>query len=717
MSVLADRPAAKSQTSPPGLLPQSVQRTDLLWRIAQASQASVVLVSAPAGYGKSTLLAQWAQSAHRPFAWVQLSDRENDSRALAGTLAGVLETLRVQDGQAMLVLDNVERVSSPRSLELLSSFVGELPRHVRLGLAARNVPPLHLDRLLAARHALHLDASDLAMGVSEARELLGALGVAHDDGAASELIERADGWPVAISLAAISQEALDRYIREEVLPAVQGDARTLAIRTSVLDELSGELCDAVLDRHGTGDLLRELEACGATLRKQDAAGVSYRWHPLVRDVLKAELRRSAPEEVPLLHRRAGEWLARHGRIEEAIEHVCAAGDGTRAGELLWEHAALFLYGRDELIERWLAMFCERQIASDPALALVAAHSSLALEDMPAARRWSELAQQALAQAQADLGAEASLLDTSPKARSLDVGRQASSLRAAATLIEAAAAEGGVERAASSAAQAQAAIESSSPLWPLAGLLKGAALHLSGERESAREELLDAARKRAGATPLLRALSLAQLALMDVEDRAWSAAEQRAAQACSIVCERGLEGRPACAMVYATSALIRSRRGRADEAKRELRHAAALLHSLGEFIPWFAVETRIAMARTSARLADVVGARALLSAASHGARAPQPIPRLLDWLDEAWGELDELTAEALSGPCALTMAELRVLRFLPTHLSFREIGERLHVSNNTVKTQVHAIYSKLDADSRTEAVAHACALGLIDALVV
>ncbi len=707
MSVLARAlPSTSAQTPPRGLLANSVQRIELLWRIAQAPQAPIVAAYAPAGYGKSTLLAQWAQSRGGRLAWVALSASENDPSVLAGTLAGALETVNGGNGEGTLVLDNVERVDSRRSLELLGSIVEEPPAGVRLGLASRNVPPLHLDRLLAARRALHLDASDLAMGASEAQELLGALGVSHDDGAADELVERTEGWPAAISLAAVSREALDRYIREEVLPAVQGDARTLAVRTAVLDELSGELCDAVLDRHGTGDLLRELEACGATLRKQDAAGVSYRWHPLVLGVLKAELQTCAPEEVCLLHRRAGEWFVSHGRIEEAIEHVCAAGDEARAGELLWEHAALFLYGRDELLRRWLAMFCERQIASDPALALVAAHSALALEDMPVARRWSELAQRALAHA-----------DSGPKAPSLDMGSQASSLRAGATLIEAAAAEGGVEQAASSVAQAQEALESTSPLWPLAGLLRGVALHLSGERDSARGHLVDAARDRAGATPLLGALSLAQLALMDVEDRAWSAAEQRVGQARAIVCEHGLEGRPACATVYAVSALVHSRRGLADEAKRELRQAAALLHSLGEFIPWFAVETRIAMARTSARLADVVGARALLSAASHGARATRPVPRLLDWLDEAWGELDEVGAEALSGPCALTMAELRVLRFLPTHLSFREIGERLHVSNNTVKTQAHAIYSKLDADSRTEAVAHAYALGLIDALVV
>jgi LuxR family transcriptional regulator, maltose regulon positive regulatory protein len=725
MSVLADLdvlPGRAAKANSPTLPASSVRRTDLLWRIAQAPQASVLLACAPAGYGKSMLLAQWAQSRRGPSEWVELDSSENDPRVLAQTLAGAFEVVGGGEREATLVLDNLERVGSPESLELLASLVLGLPAHLKLGLASRNVPPLHLDRLLAARRVLHLDTADLAMDACETRELLGALDIELEDGGLQALLARTEGWPAAVSLIAISlaagaastgedaahpngrlpQEgagasALERYIRDEVLCAVQGDARALAVRTSVLEELMPELCDAVLEARGTGRLLRELAACGATLRAQDLPGVSYRWHPIVRDALRAELATCSPEQEPDLHRRAGDWDERHGRIEAAIEHACAAGESARAGELLWDHAGRFLYGRDEQVERWLSMLTERQIASDPAIGLVLAHSSLALEDIPAARRWSDLARQALAHT--------------------DAGPRAPSLRAAAILIEVAAGEEGVERAAGSAARAQAAIESTSPLWPLAGLLRGVCMHLGGERDGARAQLIDAARERARATPLLRALSLAQLALIDVEEQAWSAAELKVAQARAIVREHSLDRRPACAMVYATSALIRSRRGLADEAKGDLRHAAGLLDSLGQFIPWFGVQTRIAMARTSARLADVVGARALLSAASHGARTPQPVPHLVRRLDEAWGELDELTAESLRGPCALTMAELRVLRFLPTHLSFREIGERLHVSSNTVKTQVHAIYSKLDVESRTEAVAQASSLGLIDAPVV
>jgi LuxR family maltose regulon positive regulatory protein len=124
-----------------------------------------------------------------------------------------------------------------------------------------------------------------------------------------------------------------------------------------------------------------------------------------------------------------------------------------------------------------------------------------------------------------------------------------------------------------------------------------------------------------------------------------------------------------------------------------------------------------LAHAAVQLADVPLARASLSRASRVLRRLSDAPEFRTLLDSAWAEIDERGASALSGPAALTLAELRILRFLPTHLSFREIGERLHVSTNTVKTQAHAVYGKLDAASRSEAVDAARALGLIQAAVV
>jgi LuxR family maltose regulon positive regulatory protein len=176
---------------------------------------------------------------------------------------------------------------------------------------------------------------------------------------------------------------------------------------------------------------------------------------------------------------------------------------------------------------------------------------------------------------------------------------------------------------------------------------------------------------------------------------------------------GLGDYPTSALVLAVSALTRARRGRVEDAQDDARRARRLLEALTDFMPWYEVETRVALARAALRLSDVVGARELLAAASrHALRTPEAIV-LREWIDDAEAQAAEVSAAAaLLAPSSLTTAELRVLGFLPTHLSFREIAARLHVSANTVKTQAHAVYRKLDASSRSEAVARAIGVGLL-----
>jgi len=152
----------------------------------------------------------------------------------------------------------------------------------------------------------------------------------------------------------------------------------------------------------------------------------------------------------------------------------------------------------------------------------------------------------------------------------------------------------------------------------------------------------------------------------------------------------------------------------DEAQHDMRHGLRLLAALGDFTPWYQVETRVMLARAALRLSDVGRARALLADASAHARLVPEAVVLEEWLEDAWARADSFTAGTVLRPSSLTAAELRVLGLLPTHLSFREIAGKLHVSANTIKTQAHAVYRKLDACSRTEAVAHARQVGLLDA---
>jgi LuxR family maltose regulon positive regulatory protein len=184
-----------------------------------------------------------------------------------------------------------------------------------------------------------------------------------------------------------------------------------------------------------------------------------------------------------------------------------------------------------------------------------------------------------------------------------------------------------------------------------------------------------------------------------------------AEAASTAAGDGL-AEPMAALVFAASAASGAHLGRADEAKRDLRAAVDLLAGLEDSIFWYGAAARILLAHASLGLADVVGARTLLAQASRMARRMPDAVTFEQWFDDAWSYMDSLAETRLAGPSALTIAELRILRFLPSHRSFREIAEQLGVSANTVKTQAHAVYRKLGAASRSEAVARAQDAGLL-----
>jgi LuxR family maltose regulon positive regulatory protein len=213
-------------------------------------------------------------------------------------------------------------------------------------------------------------------------------------------------------------------------------------------------------------------------------------------------------------------------------------------------------------------------------------------------------------------------------------------------------------------------------------------------------------------PSVESLCHTQLAIIALGEHDWELAEERSARATALIARHNLEQTPSAALVFAVAALVRAQLGRADGAKELVRQATRLLRTSDHYAPWYAEETRIMLARAAARLTDMRRARTLLADASRAARRVPDAPVLNGLLDEALGELDSGAAAALEGSSLLTLAELRILRFLPTHLSFREIGDRLHVSTNTVKSQAHAVYRKLDASSRSEAVARASRVGLI-----
>lgn len=707
------RRASHPRWRPPAPPAHSIARRELVQRIVHMREARVIALVAPAGYGKSALLSEWSEHDPRTFVHLELSLHEDDSTLLSSLLAQTLAPLTASGEEAVLVLDRVDRLRSPEALAVLAELAHELPPSLTLALASRSDPPLQLARLHASERLLRLGVPDLAMTSQEAERLLARVGVPLGQRELERLMARTEGWPAGLHLAALTlreraarglngevtgeEHAIAEYISEEILAPLGSQARGFLVYASILDELSGDACDATLASRGSGRLLEDLAAVSATLQPLDTAHTHFRCLPLVRDVLRRELMLYEPTEVPLLHRRASEWFTRQGDDERALEHAFAAHDTVLAGELVWAQAAHLLYGRDEHLKRQLSTLTEREIASSARLALAAAHSDLALGSPPSSRHWAGVADNALA----------SVHMKEP---------DRSSLRASAQLAQIIAGSRPIEQMGRDVERALAKLPEDDPMHSIASMLGGVAAHLLAERERARA-LLEHSLQNCSheSMPLVASVSLAQLALIDMEEGQLDRAEDRTSDAESLT--RELAPRRLSALAHATLAFVKSRHGLADEAKHELACASRLLALPGELTPWLEVETRVVMARASIRLADATHARALLSQASRLARRPEPIAPLLGWIDQAWGEIDELGIASMNGPGSLTMAELRVLRFLPTHLSFREIGERLHVSGNTVKSQAHAIYAKLDAASRTEAVARASALGLIDAAVV
>ncbi len=716
-----------------------VRRPALLSRLLDARDAALALVAAPPGYGKSTLLAEWAQFDERPFIWIRLKP-DDASAAVAGSIAQAFEqmgwidrdvwpalasssprgatsalrrlmhSVRSRDHAFVVVLDDAHTIRPSVLKAVVMAVLEQLAEGSQLALASRTEPPLPIGRLRAHRALVEVRTPDLIMTPAEAATLLRLVGLELDFESVQALSRRTEGWPAGLYLAALSlleqgdvPAALKRfdgedhlvaeYLRDEFLAPLPAGTARFVIRTSVLDDLSGPLCDAVLRQSGSAVRLGELARCNLMLSPLGPSHERFRWHGLFRAMLRAELRRTEPELGLSLHRRASTWLERYGELDEAIGQAVAAGDAARTGDLLWANIVGYAAGgSNEKVQGWLRGFSADQIGGCAQLALAAAHSCLLSGNVDHARRWRLMAAAANERRRA--------------------ARPIPSFEAGAAIFDAMAASVGAGEIIDAAARACELEPQHGPWRPFCSLLRGVGEHLTGNRARAKDELEEGVRLSSLGAPSIASLCLAQLVMMAIERDDWDAAGELADRAAGIVGESALAAYPISSIAFAASAATRAHQGRADEAKRDLRHGADLLAALGDFIPWYGAEARIMLARAALGLADTVRARTLLAEASRlGRRTPDAVI-FQRCFEQAWAQIDTLAETALSGPSSLTIAELRILRFLPSHRSFREIAERLDVSVNTVKTQAHAIYRKLDAASRSEAVARASRAGLL-----
>ncbi|MCW3002474.1 MAG: helix-turn-helix transcriptional regulator [Conexibacter sp.] len=705
------RPVTFLRAAPPPVPNRIEPRGRLVRRLLATAEMRVVVLSAPAGYGKTALLEAWADAEPRPMSWVGV-DRRGATLAVAGRdLARVVAALRSEPEPAVLVVDDADAAGGAIAVQALEAAERHLPASVTLVLSCRGAPPAALGRLRSAWPVLELDADDLAMTHSEASALLQAAGMRLDAAAVDTLLTRTEGWPSGLRLATVAIDAQgdvadavarfggdDRvvadYLRGELLAELSAERVAFLTGTSVLTPLSGPVCDAVLERQGSARLLFELGRSPAPVRPTDRAEEHFRLHPLVVEMLRTELHRADPGLERELHRRASMFFEEAGELPAAIDHAIAGAHFDRAAALLWRVAPSQLFdGRGGELDVWLAHIGEAQIARRPALALTAAVNGLAHGDRDQVERWSAVARRTLARAPA---------------------RWAPSLSAAVALLGATIAAGDAATLRRRADDALEVTPEGSPWRAVCCLLRGASHGLTGDLGAARRDLDEGARRGAVTVPAIEALCLAQLALVALLEGDAEEGTMLAERARIRIDARRLDHAVTRALVCAVSAFARAYRGRVQDARADVAEARALLGSLDPLAPWYDAQVRLALARAELRLSDVTSARALTAeAARFAARMPDAV-RLRTWIDDAWARADTFSVEALAGPASLTTAELRVLRFLPSHLSFREIADRLHVSANTVKTQAHAVYRKLDASSRSAAVARARKVGLLDA---
>ncbi|HEY4095035.1 MAG TPA: LuxR C-terminal-related transcriptional regulator [Baekduia sp.] len=697
---------------PPRGVPGRIEpRTRLVRRLLATAELRAVVLSAPAGYGKTALLEAWAGADPRPVSWVTVDRHHAAADEAEHALADAVARLRAEPGPSVLVVDDADAGDGAIAEHALDAAERDLPPTVTLVLSCRGAPPAALGRLRTTWPVLELDAADLAMTHGEAASLLRAAGLRLDGAAVDTLLVRTEGWPSGLRLATIAIDAQgdtaaaiarfggdDRvvadYLRGDLLAELTDERLAFLTGTSVLTSLSGPVCDAVLERHDSGRILFELGRSPTPVRATDRAEEHFRLHPLVVEMLRGELHRADPERERRLHRRASLFFEEDGDLAAAIDHAIAGEHIDRAASLLWRVApgALFDGKRAEL-DTWLARIGEIRVARRPALALTAALSALARGDRDQVERWTGAAQRHL--------------DRVP-------ARWGPSLVAATALLRATVAPGRAETLRGRADRALAQVPDGSPWRAVCCLLRGVAHGLIGDLDAARSDLDDGVRGGAVTVPGIEALCLAQLALLALLDGSDEEGAVLAERARTRIDARGLDDAVVRALVCAVAAFARAYRGRVPEARADAAEAQRLLDRLDGIAPWYDAQARLALARAHLRLSDVTAARALTAeAARFSARMPDAV-QLRAWIDDAWSRSDTFSIQALAGPTSLTTAELRVLRFLPSHLSFREIADRLHVSANTVKTQAHAVYRKLDASSRSAAVSRARTIGLLDA---
>ncbi|MFV8295112.1 AAA family ATPase [Mycolicibacterium fortuitum] len=716
------RPAAGLGTVPrPGVTRILRERTGL------------VVVAAPAGYGKTTAVAQWDDTDERPFAWVRFDNLDNDPAHLLLHLATALGQVKPVDpavsaylqgagraqtqlvpafvkaledsGPTVLVLDDVHELSARAALDTLRAVVDLAPESATIALVGRQKPPLELARRRLEGRVVEVGIAELQLSGAEATAAFAAVGGHADKSTIERVLDKCEGWAAGVVMAALAlrdgapaeavtgrHRLVANYLVEEVLSALDPETATFLTESATLDRFSADELDGLLGRTDSAAMIEAITRSGNIfLISLDAQGVWYRYHQLFGDLLRARLRDREPDRFRQLAARAADRLAQTGDIDGALVQALAAGDHARAAALVGIDAVrLGFDGRAGVLARRLSLLDEQTFTDYPDAAIARAWLGVMTGN-------AELIQRSLlTAAAADSGQQ--LADGTP------------SVEVAAALIGSLLGVGGVSEVIRHAETVCGAGDHLvNPWWGAATTMKGAALSMLGESGPARVAL-ESALPVIEDLPGFQAAALAHLAALDLGNGDLSAAVARTDTARSIVDARDLSDMVPMVVVYAVDALVRGRRGDVAGARSAVRATERLLDRLGDLSARTALMAHVLVAATAVEVDDTELCERHLSEAQRAHRREPDAVAMGLWLDRI--RTLSVARSARGARPSLTTAELRLLPHLATHLSLQRIADELVIGRETVKSQAKSIYRKLDVSSRAAAVAEAERLGLL-----
>lgn len=714
--------------------PQDVSRAPLI-ESCRSSRAPIVVVTAPAGYGKSTLLAEWAATEDRQVLWVSLDRFDDDPVSLIRAIAAACAPLdprieRIIAGlhgvgttalgrsapmlsavlaqvvpPFVLFIDDIHTVDSPSCQDVLEVVLQGVPAGSQVVMAGRQ-EHMYLAKLRASGRTCEIGTDELRLDNVSARKIFEAANVTASHDQIALIVERCEGWPTGLFLCSIAasrgietvapsgtDRLLSDYLFQECVAALPKKLREFLVFTSVLEQLSAPLCDAILGETNSRLQLRKLEALNLFLIPLDPHRGWHRYHTLFREFLLAELEAEGAGVIADLHRAAADWFITQHAKEAAVEHLIAAGETARVIELVSDIALpMYQDGKIATVERWLQQLGDAVIETSGTLTIFSGWVSVLQGKSPDAEHW------------------AGVLD---RFEPTGTREEVVAFQAARAMVQAAMCMDGAERVMRDAVFAADHVPELSPWRDQAMHLLGSAMLLAGRVDAAREAFADAslvAQEWGNHDSVI--LSEAELAILALDDGEIQAAAQHARVAVHKIEEGHLEGYPTTALALAVRARVALRLGEVPQTRNFLARAMRTRIHCTHVLPFIAMRLRLQLVKVFVGMGDRAAAAHIMREIDDLLSQRPNVGTLVSEIEEMRMGLSSL--DGSRGNIPLTPAELRLMPYLQTHLTTAEIGSRLYVSRNTVSTQVGSIYRKLGVSTRAAAVERATEIGLLGA---